>query len=116
MRAQASFKDYAILHLLILFYSFGGICSKLAGREKLLSLRFVLLYGGVLAILFVYAIGWQQLIKRMPLTTAYSNKAVGLIWGILWGILFFEEKLTLRMVIGALVVLCGVVMVVRADE
>lgn len=109
-------KAYFLLHLLLLFYSFGGVCSKLAGRESVLSFRFILLYGGLLVITLVFAVGWQQIIKRMPLTTAYSNKAVGLLWSTLWGVLFFQEHLTLRMVIGAVIVLCGVVMVVRADE
>lgn len=116
MNAKASVKSYILLHLLLFVMSLGGICSKLAGREPFLSLRFILLYGGLLTILFIYAIGWQQIIKRMPLTTAYLNKAVGLIWGTLWGILLFDETLTLRMVIGALVVLCGVILVVKADE
>ena len=113
---RASVRDYALLHLLLLFYSVGGICSKLAGRESFMTLRFFLFYGGLLLIMLIYAFGWQQLIKRMPLTTAYSNKAVGLLWSTLWGVLFFQEKLTVRMVIGALVVLCGVVIVVKADE
>lgn len=112
---KATLKDYALLHLLLLFYSLGGICSKLAGRESFLSFRFVLLYGGMLLILLIYVVGWQQIIKRMPITTAYSNKAVSLLWSTLWGVLLFQERLSLRMVIGALVVLCGVVMVVRAD-
>jgi len=116
MNQRASFGDYALLHLLLLFGSLGGICSKLAGREALLSLRFILLYGALLAILFIYAIEWQQIIKRMSLTTAYSNKAVGLLWNTLWGVLLFNEHLTPRMVIGVLVVLCGVVMVVKANE
>lgn len=113
---KTKIKDFSILHLLLLISSLGGICTKLAGREQFLSLKFILLYGGVLLVLFLYAIGWQQIIKRIPLTTAYSNKAVGLLWATLWGILFFDEQLTLRMVIGAIVVLCGVWMVVRADE
>ena len=81
-----------------------------------LSPRFIILYGGLLLTLFLYAIGWQQVIKHMPLTTAYSNKAIGLLWSTLWGILFFDEHLSIRMVFGALIVLCGVVIVVRADE
>ncbi len=113
---KTSIKDYALLHLLLFIFSIGGICSKLAGREPFLSPKFILLYGGLLLIMFIYAVGWQQIIKRMPLTTAYSNKAVNLIWGILWGVLLFQERLTLRMVIGAVVVLAGVLLVVKADE
>ncbi len=113
---KTSAKDYVLLHLLLLFYSLGGVCSKMAGRSAVLSFRFILLFGGLLAITVVFAVGWQQLIKRMPLTTAYSNKAVGLLWSTLWGTLLFQERLTLRMGIGAVVVLCGVLVVVRADE
>ena len=109
-------KSFAVLQLMILLNSLGGICSKLAGREVFLSARFILLYGGLLMILFVYAIGWQQIIKRMPLTTAYANKAVGIFWTILWGVMLFNEKLTFRMIIGVFVVLCGVMIVVKADE
>lgn len=116
MIKNAQIWKYVLLHLLLLFGSLGGICSKLAGREEPLSPPFILLYGGLLAILFVYAIGWQQIIKHIPLTTAYSSKAVGLIWGILWGVLLFHETVTPRMILGAVVVMCGVILMVRADE
>ena len=116
MSMKTTYRDFIFLHLLLMLNSAGGVCSKLAGREAFLSLRFLLFSGALLAILFIYAIGWQQIIKRLPLTTAYSNKAVGLLWGTLWGVLLFGEHITLRMVLGALVVLCGVLMVVRADE
>ncbi len=109
-------KDYVSLHILLLISSIGGICSKLAGRESFLSLKFIFYYGILLMTLFVYAIGWQQIIKRLPLITAYSNKSVGLLWASLWGMLFFNERLTIKMIIGAAIVLCGVLMVVRADE
>ena len=115
-RMNSQIRDYFLLHFLLLLTSLGGICSKLAGREKLLSPKFILLYAGLLLILFIYAIGWQQIIKRLPLTTAYSNKAVGLVWGVLWGTLLFHETVTPRMALGAVIVLAGVLMVVRADE
>lgn len=109
-------KTYIALQLLLFVSSFSGVCSKLAGRQALFSPKFFLFYGAMLLILMVYAMAWQQIIKRIPLSTAYLNKPIGMIWGILWGILFFQEHLTIRMVIGAAVVLCGMFMVVRADE
>ena len=92
------------------------MCSKLAARERFLSPRFLLLYCGMLLILFVYALCWQQIIKKIPLTTAYLNKAVSIPWGILWGMLIFGEQVSLRMLIGAVIVIAGVVLVVKADE
>ena len=116
IRNSQRLRDYAVLHILILIYSFGGVCSKFAGKEKFLSPLFILFYGGLLLSLFIYAIGWQQIIKRMPLTTAYANKATGIVWGIVWGVLIFHESISLQMVIGAVVVITGVVLVAMADE
>ena len=69
------------LHVLLLFYSLSGIFSKNAAYQPVLSIPFFLLYGGMLAVLFIYAIGWQQIIKRLPLTVAFANKAVTVVLG-----------------------------------
>lgn len=82
----------------------------MAARESYISLRFILFYCGLILILGVYAIAWQQIIKRIPLTLAYANKAVTVIWGMLWGILFFKESLTVTKLIGAIIVVIGVVL------
>lgn len=108
-------KSYIELHILILMYSLGGIFSKFAGREKFLSFRFIAFYGAVLLVLFLYAIVWQQILKRVPLITAYANKAVTLIWGLIWGFAVFGETITTWNVVGAMVIVVGVYMVVKAD-
>ncbi|MFR7746469.1 MAG: transporter [Eggerthellaceae bacterium] len=98
------------LHILLLFYSLSGIFSKNAAYQPFLSMPFILLYAGMLMVLFVYAIGWQQIIKRLPLTLAFANKAVTVVWGILWGVLIFHEQLNAQMVIGAILVIAGIVL------
>ena len=65
--------------------------------------------------LFVYAIVWQQLLKKLPLVTAYANKAVTVIWGIVWGYFFFNEGITIYKLIGAVVIVIGVYLVVSSD-
>lgn len=104
-----------MLHILLGVYSMSGILSKLAGQASFLSIRFILCYAGVIGLLGVYAIGWQQIIKRMDLTTAFANKAVTVVWGIVWGWLFFGEAVTVGKLIGAAVVISGVILYVRAD-
>lgn len=107
---------YSLLQLLLFFDSFGGVCSKLASAEPFLSLRFCLCYGGMIAILGVYAIAWQQIIKQMSLTTAFCNKAIEIVWGIMWGVLIFKESVKWNMILGAVIVIAGVIIVVTADE
>lgn len=103
------------LHLLLMVYSVSGILSKLAAGAEFFSMRFILLYAGIIALLGVYAIGWQQVLKRMPLTAAFANKAVTIVWGIIWGLLFFSEPVTLAKIIGALLIIAGVVLYAYSD-
>ena len=105
-----------VLHFLLMVYSLGSVCSKLAGRYPFGSIGFLLLYGGVILSLGIYAVGWQQVIKRMPLTTAFANKAVTVVWGLVWGMLFFQERITLGKLAGVLLVAIGVVIFAKADQ
>ena len=104
------------LHLLMLFYSMGAVCSKWASGYEVLSVRFIALYAIVLLILGVYAILWQQILKKMSLITAYANKAVTVIWGMVWGLVFFKEQLCLNHVIGAVIIILGVCFIVSEEE
>jgi len=69
----------------------------------------------LILLLGIYALGWQQVIRRLPLTTAYASKAITVVWGLLAGLLFFGEALTPGKVLGALLVIAGVVLFAFAD-
>jgi len=105
-----------LLHLLLLVYSASGVFSKTAAGLPWFSPSFFACYFGMLCILVVYAIGWQQIIKRMPLSTAFSNKAITLVWGLLWSALFFKEAVTIGKAVGVLLVIAGIVLSARADQ
>jgi drug/metabolite transporter (DMT)-like permease len=109
-------KYLIILHIILALFSVGSIFSKLAANEETLSLRWMIYYGAVLFILFIYALAWQQIIKKMPIVTAYANKAAMVIWGIIWGLIFFGEKITIPKVIGAIIIIIGVYLVVTGDN
>ncbi len=109
-------KYLIILHIEFLLFSLGGVCSKLAAQNQFLSFWWLFWYAQVLLNLAVYAIVWQQIIKHLPLTTAYANKAIGIVWGVLWGIVFFGEQIKWNMIVGALIVIAGVILVVESDE
>ena len=116
MQKRETVKAYVLMHMLLLLFSVSSICSKLAGQSAFLSWRFCLFYGLVLVIMAVYALLWQQILKRVPLVTAYANKAVTVIWGLIWGYVIFKEQITLLKVIGAIVVIIGVYLVVSGDD
>lgn len=108
-------KTLLLLHLLLAGFSLSGVFTKLASGTEFLSRSFILYYGIVIFILGVYAIAWQQVIKRMPLTSAYANRAVTVVWGIVWGLLFFGESINAGKIAGAIVVIAGVLLYVKAD-
>ena len=108
-------KTLLALHLMLMIYSVSGICSKIAGNYPFLSLQFCIFYGMVIILLGIYAIGWQQIIKRIPLSVAFANKAVTVIWGSVWGFLLFHEAVTMGKVIGATLVIIGVVLYANSD-
>ena len=103
------------LHVLLLIYSLSGVLSKNASGQEFLSPTFCFLYAGVIVILGIYALGWQQIIKRLPLTLAFANKAITVVWGIVWGALLFGEQVTPTMVIGGVLVVAGVALFGYAD-
>lgn len=115
MKSAGRIKTLFALHLLLMVYSTSGILSKLAAGVDFSSFDFCILYGGALCLLGFYAIGWQQILKKLPLTTAFSNKAVTIVWGIIWGALFFFEPITLPKAVGALLIIAGVVLFSHAD-
>lgn len=99
-----------------MFYSLGGIFAKLAAQEDFLSFKFLVFYGLEIVILGIYALGWQQFIKRLPLTAAYANKATGVIWGCIWGGLFFHERMSFGKIIGILLVISGIILFAFSDR
>ena len=117
-RARTRERVVAILslHILIAFYSLASVCSKIAAQAEFLSLPFILWYGADLALLGIYALGWQQVLKHLELTTAYANKGITIAWGFLWGTTLFSEHISLFMCVGAAIVFVGIVLVVISDD
>lgn len=107
---------WVVLHVMLAIYALSGVCSKFAAQEELLSFRFCLFYGFLILLLGLYAIGWQQIIKRMPLTQAYANKAVSVVWACIYGVMFFQEKITVGKVCGGLLTIAGVVLFALSDK
>ena len=112
---HVNLKSFVSLHLLFVLYSLTDLFGKMAASYAFDDVRFYLLYAAVLAVLFLYAIGWQQVIKRLPLTTAFSNRAITVFWGRVWGVIFFQEELNVLKVLGAAIVGAGVMLYSRAD-
>jgi len=109
-------KLYLILHIMLMVFSLSSVCSKAASKEAFMSTKWILFYGTMIVILGIYAIVWQQIIKRMPLTSAYANKSVAVIWGQIWGFFLFHENVTPWKIVGAVVIMTGIILYAVADN
>lgn len=97
-----------MLQAVFLVYSISSVASKFASGQELFSMGFLLLYGLDILVLGVYALLWQQVIKKFELSVAYANKAVTLLWALVWGIFIFHEEITVWKVAGILLVMTGI--------
>jgi len=111
-------KDVFILQAVFIIFSMSAVASKLASQalglfdtvlEAIFSLRFLIPLAAVVFILGIYAILWQQIIKRFDLSIAYANKATVLLWSLVWGFVIFNEEITPAKIIGVIIVFIGVI-------
>lgn len=102
-------KNYIQLHLNILLFSLTSVFSKMASvqynKHGLGSIWLYVFLALMIGNCGIYAIAWQQVIKKFSLSTAYANKSVYLLWSQIWAVVIFHENLSAQNIIGILVVL-----------
>ena len=115
VKKKTKLKEIFILQIVIAIYTLSTVFAKFASGQEFMSFKFILYYGLEMLILAVYAVVWQQLIKKFDISVAYANKAMGLLWSIVWAILIFNETITIKNVIGVIIVIIGTI-IVNSDE
>lgn len=111
MKKKITIKDILFLQIVIMIYTGSSIAAKFAAAQELLSFRFCLFYGVEILILGIYAILWQQIIKRFELSVAYANRAMLLVWSMIWAVLIFHDEITSQNIAGVLLVIAGTVII-----
>ncbi len=114
-RGTINWKNIILLQGIIIIYTMAGVAGKYASRFNFFSLSFILCYGVEIIILGIYAVLWQQIIKRFDLTVAYANRSIAIIWSMLWALLLFHESISVQNMIGVVLILIGT-MVVNGDS
>ncbi len=104
-------KNIILLQLIVIIYTINSIIGKLSAGEEFMSMRFILFYVAEVGVLGIYALLWQQMIKRFDLSIAYANRAMALIWSAVWAVVIFHESLSIKSIIGILLVIAGTVVV-----
>lgn len=103
-------RDFSFLHGAICLYSVHTIIAKLVSDAPFLSFQFCILFFMEFAVLGIYAICWQKILKRFDLSVAYMNKAAVLLWSLVWNWLFFHDDVTASKLFGIFFVILGIIM------
>lgn len=101
-------KIIIVLLLSNILYASESIFSKYASMADPLSIQYLLGIMAVVMVLGVYAILWQQILKRVDLSYAYMFKGTSLIFVLLFSTLLFDENLTINNIIGTIVLITGI--------
>lgn len=106
-RKKIEIKWFIFLQIIVMIYTLSGVCAKYASGTDFLSIQFILFYGCEILILGIYAVLWQQIIKKFDLSIAYANRSCALLWSMIWSVLFFKEIVTLKNILGVFIVILG---------
>ena len=104
-------KNIILLQAIIIIYTVSSVMAKLASASKDEPIRMLLFLGLEFVILAIYAVFWQQMIKRFELSVAYANRSMAILWSMIWAVIFFHDEITVRNIIGVLIVLVGTIIV-----
>ena len=100
-------KNIVLLQAVIIIYTVSSVMSKQASASGGNLLRFGFFFGMEFVVLGVYAVLWQQMIKRFELSVAYANRSMAVVWSMVWSFLFFHDSITVQNVAGVLLVVAG---------
>ena len=104
-------KNILMLQGIIIIYTLSGIMSKKASANSAEPVRFMFFVGMDLLFLGIYALLWQQMIKRFELSVAYANRSMAILWSMVWAVVFFHDNITIKNVIGVVLVMIGTLII-----
>ena len=113
-KKKITVKDILLLQAIIIIYTLSGVAAKFASGNEFFSFNFILFYGLEILVLGIYAILWQQIIKKFDLSVAYANRSIALLWSLVWAVVFFREDIKVQNIIGVAIVIIGT-MIVNQD-
>ncbi len=116
MKQRITWKDILILQGVIVIYTVSQVMAKTAALEELFSIQFMVFYGIEFIALGIYAICWQQVIKKFDLSIAYANRAMALLWSLLWSTMIFKEDITVGKIAGVCAVMIGVIIINGGEQ
>ena len=103
--------EFVKLQIGIICLSFGPLISNYASRFNFQDYRFKISILTILTLLVFYFYIWQFILRKLPLSIAYSYRCTLLIWSLLWSYLFAGQVINLNNLIGTLFIFVGIYLI-----
>lgn len=107
---MAKVATYSSLVGVNLLYACVTLFTKYASQQEMGSVAYCLGLAGAIGVTGAYAICWQQILKRVELSTAYMFKGMSLIFIMLFAFALFGEPITMMNILGAIVIVLGIML------
>ena len=96
MNKLSNLKNIALLQGVIIIYTISSVMSKQASAHGEQLFLFLFFFGLEFVLLGIYAVLWQQMIKRFELSVAYANRSMAVVWSMVWAVVFFHNTITIK--------------------
>lgn len=107
---------YIVLIGINMLYACVSLFTKYASQQEFMSWNYMLGLIGAVGVMGLYAILWQQVLKRIELSMAYMFKGTSLIFVMLLAYVLFGEQITWNNIIGAIIIISGIVLFAHSAE
>lgn len=107
---------YIVLIGINMLYACVSIFTKYASQQDFMSWNYMLGLIGAIGVMGLYAVLWQQVLKRVELSLAYMFKGTSLIFVMLLACILFGEQITWNNIVGAIIIIGGIVLFANYAE
>lgn len=107
--------QYIFLMAINLLYACVSIFTKYASQQEFMSWNYMLGLIGAIGVMGLYAVLWQQILRRIELSLAYMFKGTSLIFVMILAYVLFAEQITWNNILGAIIIVGGIVLYAKAE-
>lgn len=101
---------YIVLIGINMLYACVSLFTKYASQQEFMSWNYMLGLIGAGGVMGLYAILWQQILKRVELSLAYMFKGTSIVFVMLLANIIFGEQMTWNNIVGAIIIIIGIVL------
>jgi len=110
MKQTIGVSQVLLLLLAFVVYSCESVFVKLASNCQTFSIGYILFFGLAIAVLGIYAVLWQIVLKSMPLSLAFNSKSITIVIILLFAHFLFREEITLKNMMGSTLIISGIIL------